>query len=115
MNLNRKDTVMPKYDLVKFQQFGNNNNDALELTKDQFVEFITYLHHNSNFKWFNFEFGPQPLLSDDVPIEDLIKYTFDNPEYSTVSIINDNGVLTTTKPSAFFINNKPLSDILIED
>ena len=67
MNLNRKDTVMPKYDLVKFQQFGNNNNDALELTKDQFVEFITYLHHNSNFKWFNFEFGPQPLLSDDVP------------------------------------------------
>lgn len=106
---------MLKYDLDKFYQFGNNNNDALELTKDQFVEFITYLHHNSNFKWINFKLGPQPLLSDDVSIEDLIKYTFDNPEYSTVSIINDNGLLTTTKPSAFFIKNKPLSDILIED
>jgi hypothetical protein len=106
---------MPKYNLDKFQQFGKDNNYALELTKDQFIEFITYLHQNSNFKWFNFELGPQPLLSNEIPIEDLVKYTFDNSEYSTVSIINDNGILTTTKPSAFFINNKPLSDILIED
>lgn len=106
---------MLKYDLDKFNQFGNGNQDALELTKDQFIDFILHLHQHSTFKWFNPESGPQPLLSDDVPMDTLIEYTFDNPEYKTVSIINNNGLLTTTKPSAVFINNRPLSDILIEE